>query len=192
MLIQKTNPVGIDFVLQKFQSHIHARLLTAWVGDLPTVADDYKSYARASRNKTDDGYIAEVLQTGNSYKEVYWDNAFAAISFFGTGQRMNNETGQLQTDVHLVYFVNLNKIKPDIAHRADEEVRKDVLNACSNGVFGFMFQGLELSIENVLREYPGSRRDERLKFVDMQPVHCFRLNFTINYKINICSSLNLS
>jgi hypothetical protein len=192
MLIQKTNPVGIDVPIQSFQSFIHARLLTAWVGDLPTIADEYKSYGRASRNKTDDGYIAEVLQAGNSYKEVYWDNSLTAISFFGIGQRMNSEIGKLLTDVHLVFFVNLKKIKPAIAHRADEEVRKDVFNACSPGMYGFQFDGLELSVENVLREYPGSRRDERLKYVDMQPVHCFRLNFSINYNINICSSLNLS
>jgi hypothetical protein len=182
MLIQKTDPVGIDIPVQLFQSYIHSALLTKW-----NITDEYLSYARASRNKTDDGYIAEVLEAGNSYKEVYWDARQHAVSFFGTSARTLNDNGTLQTDVHLVFFVDVKKIKPAITHRADEEIRKDVINACGSGMFGFEFEGFETGLENVLREYPGSRRDDRLKFVDMQPGHCFRLNFSITYDINNCS-----
>jgi len=181
MLIQKTNPVGIDVQLQKFQSLIHTRLTAAW-----NVTDEYECYARASRNKTDDGYIAEVLTSGISYKEVYWNEALAAISFFGSSTRSAHELGNLQTDVHLVFFVNLVKAKPSITHRADEEVRKDVINACEDGLFGFTLESVETGLENVLREYPGSRREDRLKAVDMQPQHCFRLNFSLSYDINNC------
>lgn len=181
MLIQKTNPKGIDLSIQKLQSYIHTELTTLW-----GVTDTFECYARASRNRTSDGFIAEVLTSGKSYKEVYWNDALAAISFFGTGTRSTSELGQLKTDVHLVFFTNLTKLKPSIVHRADEEVRKDVINACMKGDYGFTLESVETGLDNVLREYPGSRRDDRLIGVDMQPKHCFRLNFSILYDINNC------
>lgn len=182
MLIQKTNPVGIDKIIQLFQAYIHSSLTAKW-----NITDAYQCYARASRNQTDDGYIAEVLQAGtNSYAAVVFNSRHAAQSFFGTSTRSENVNGMFQTDVHLVFFVNLENLKPSITHRADEEVRKDVINACSSGLFGFELQEVETGLENVLREYPGSRRNEGLKFIDMQPIHCFRLNFSITYDINNC------
>lgn len=181
MLIQKTTPVGIDVAIQKFQSYIHSALLAKW-----NITTEYLSYPRASRNKTDDGYIAEVLQSGNSYKEVFHDDRNHASSFFGLSTRTDNEQGIHSTDVHLVFFTNVKKIKPSIAHRADEEVRLDVINASSSGMYGFQLESIETGIENVLREYPGSRRDDRLTAVDMQPNHCFRLNFSLTYDINNC------
>ena len=182
MLIQKSNPVGIDIPIQRFQAYIHSALSAKW-----NVTDDYRCYARADRNKTDNGYIAEVLIDGTgSYDAVYEDKRYAAQSFFGLSTRAENESGRLTTDVHLVFFVDVKRLKPAISHRADEEIRKDVINACSSGMYGFNFESLETGLENVLREYPGTRRDDRLKYVDMQPVHCFRLNFLLTYDINNC------
>lgn len=185
MLIQKTNPAGVDVSLQKFQAFIHSRLLAAWEIETENTSV-YECYGRASRNKTSDGYIAEVFKQANSYKEVYLNKALHASSFFGLGARVNNENGTCTTDVHLVFFTDLEKLKPSIAHRADEEVRKDVLNACTDGLYGFTLESVETGVENALREYPGSRRDERLVYADMHPYHCFRLNFSLTYDINDC------
>jgi hypothetical protein len=182
MLILKQNPKGVDLNIQKLQSFIHSKLIDLW-----QVSDNYECYGRASRNRTDDGYIAEILTSDKNYKEVYWNKALAAISFFGISTRATSELGSvLKTDAHLVFFVDLNKVKPSITSRADEEVRKDVINACITGDYGFTFESIETGLENVLKEYPGSRRDDRLKFIDMQPVHCFRLNFSLQYDINNC------
>ena len=83
--------------------------------------------------------------------------------------------------------MNLQKLRPEITHRADEEIRQDVLQAVGKSSFGMTFKSVDLWIENVLKEYPGSRRDERLKAVDMHPVHCFRYNYTLLYNPNkIC------
>lgn len=190
MLIQKTNPVGIDVLIKRFQTVLHSRLIETW----GLVADDplYRCYGRCYRNQAEDGYIAENYEGENQYKEVYWDDGLKVISFFGMAVRSDNETGQYVTNVHLVFFLNLAKLKPSITHRADEEVHQDVANAIGKNLHGFQVQSIETGIENILREYPGSRRDDRLKFVDMHPVHCFRINLSVNYNINICSSLNLS
>ena len=183
MLLTKTNPVGIDIPMQKLQSYMHDRLISKWA-----VADNtaYRCYGRAYRNQTADGYIAENYEGAKNYKEVYWDSSLTSISFFGITPKTNFDAGNESPDVHLVFFVNLEKIKPLITHRADEEIHKDVINVINEKSYGFMLQSIDTGIENILREYPGSRRDDRLKFVDMHPTHCFRLNFKLNYNINNC------
>jgi hypothetical protein len=185
MLITKTNPLGIDWYIQQQQMQLHKQLMAKWALDTEDATQNalYECYGRVYRNATKDGYIAEMYAGNKQYKEVYWNDKLYAISFFGLGNPMQRAT--LSTaNVHLVFFVNLNKIKPGIAHRADEEVRNDVETITGRFSNGFVLTSTELWLQNVLKEYPGSRRDERLKFVDMQPVHCFRLNFTISYDAN--------
>ena len=182
MLIQKINPTGLDIPVQRFQSLIHTKLLAVWGID----SSQYKSYGVAIRNPTADGYTAENYEGLQGYKEVYYDDSLSAISFFGRTGQIRMDTGSMMQQIHLVFFVDLKKIKPTISHRADEEVRKDVLTAIGTGMYGFTPTSVELWIENVLREYPGSRRDDRLRYVDMDNRHCFRINFDFKYNINNC------
>lgn len=179
MLISKTSPAGIDYKLQELQTLLHDSLLTKW--GINTSA--YKCYGRCYRNKTDKGYIAENYEGSGEYKEVYWDDSLAAISFFGTGVKTKYDAYEA-TDVHLVFFVNLATLKSSITHRADEEVKADVIDLIKPATYGFEYIGFETGLDNVLREYPGSRRDERLTIADMHPVHCFRINMTTLYDIN--------
>lgn len=188
MLNTITIPAGIDVPIKRLQQRIHSSLLTKWAIDTSL----YQCYGRCYRNKKDDGYIAEVFQGGSTtggtdYKEVYWDDTLAAISFFGLSGEQEYQTGGISAGVHLVFFVNIATLKPSITHRADEEVRRDVIDAIGRAAFGLQLEGVELWLENVLREYPGSRRDDRLARVDMHPVHCFRLNLTLKTGTNCLS-----
>jgi hypothetical protein len=183
MLILKTDPVGIDVPIHQLQSLLHNKLVQQW--NVPN--EKYKAYSRCYRNNDgDNGYIAENYEGDGEYKEVYWDDALSVVCFFGIGSSIRHDYVKELASVHLIFFVDLAKVKPAILHRADEEARKDVLNAIGPGRFGFDYSGYELGIENVLRDYPGSRRNNRLKAVDMQTVHCFRLNFKLLYSINNC------
>lgn len=177
MLIERTNPKGIDWYIAKLQRQIHNRLIATDTWNL--ASDQYRAYGRCYRNKTDDGYVAENYEANGEYREVYWDDSISALSFFGVSGSVNLEGPQAQASVHLVFFVNLAKVAPGITHRADEEVRRQVIEAIGASAHGFQPEGVELWLENVLREYPGSRRDNRLKFIDMHPIHCFRINFNL-------------
>jgi hypothetical protein len=182
MLITLTNPIGIDWYVQKLQTYVHDQLLSKWA----VQSSDYIAYGRCYRNKTDNGYVAEHYTGAGNYKEVYWDGSVSAVSFFGNGN-VSRRGAMASVDVHLVFFVNTELIKPSIEHRADEEVRQDVSAILGTNKDGFQVAGIDFGIENVLREYPGSRRDERLKYIDMHPVHCFRINLKLNYDPNkIC------
>lgn len=189
MLITKTNPVGIDVAIQNLQTHLHKQLVSKW-GLVDENDPLYQCYGRVYRNKKDAGYIAEVYAGNNEYKEVYWDDSLKAISWFGTGNKTTFDINN-KVDVHLVFFVNVAKLKPSVVHRADEEVRNEIQQLFGKSLHGFSFESIELWLENVLREYPGSRRDERLKAVDMQPVHCFRINLSLLYKPSICNTLKV-
>jgi hypothetical protein len=178
MLNVINNPVGIDIPIKKLQAFLHDALLEKWGIE----TDQYQSYGRCYRNKQDKGYMAEVYDGNDEYKEVYYDDTISAISFFGISNNIKQVIEQ-KADVHLIFFVNLEKLKPEAPNRADEEVRIDVMNIIGKTMFGFTLDSVDLWLENVLREYSGSYREERLKQVDMHPVHCFRLNFTLNYNI---------
>lgn len=183
MIIGRTNPTGIDWYIQQLQTKLHDRLVAIW--NLPDPAK-YKAYGRCYRNKTDDGYVAENFEGGTEYREVYWSDELTAISFFGLTN--NVKTGE--ADIHLVFFADLVKLSLKdktgltIAHRADEELRLQVINLIGAHAYGFNYVSTDLWIDNVLREYPGSRRNDRLKHVDMHPVHCFRINLKLMYHPN--------
>lgn len=169
MLILKTAPVGIDIPIQKAQ----AKLFNNWAKTL-----EYTAYGRCYRNKKGSGYIAEVFAGGTEYKEVFLDDTVAAMSFFGVSEKIDQDARGIAM-VHLVVFANLAKLKPSIGHRADEEVRQEVRKVLGIGSFGLSFVSVETGIDNVLREYPGTRRDDLLKAADMHPWHCFRLNYKL-------------
>lgn len=186
MLITKDSPTGLDNAIQKLQTYMHTTLMSKW--GLNTANPDenklYECYGRAYRNKKDTGYVAEMFRSGTDYKDAYWNDNLYALSFFGSTERVEYEIGSCKTNVHLVFFVNLEKLKPTITHRADEEVRQDVINTIGKHCYGFTLSGYETGIENVLREYPVSR-DALIK-ADMQPTHLFRVNLQVIYKNNNC------
>jgi hypothetical protein len=182
MLNVRVKPTGIDWYIQQLQIKLHDTLIDSGHWNLAD-ADQYQAYGRCYRNKKDDGYIAEVLTAGTDYKEVYWNDDLAAISFFGISGQIKRTVG-MEADVHFVMFADLSKLNFSVAHRADEELREMVAAIIGKSSFGFQMTSIDLWVENVLKEYPGSRRDSRLKAVDMHPVHCFRINLSLKYNPN--------
>lgn len=188
MLSLKTNPVGKDWYIQGLQKRLHSELVAAW----GISESEYISYGRAYRNRTDNGYKAEVFVGDREYKEVYWDDRYTVVSFFG--QSGSEKQGiKAECDIHVVFFVDLaklalnNKAGSTISHRSDEEVRQTVTRIIGRHSNAFTLMSVDLWLENVLREYDGTIRDMGLKYLDMHPVHCFRLNLKLIYDRNkIC------
>lgn len=180
MLIAIDNPVGIDAQVVKLQEKINSSLTTKW----GIVDSQYKCYGRAYKYKADDGYTAKVYDSSTGdYVDVYFDDSVSAVSFVSVADKVNIEKGQGHTQCALIFFVNLSKVKPTITHRADEEVRRDVIKLVGWASYGFAVTGEETGIENVLREYPGLRRDKKLTNLDLQPLHAFRINLNLIYQL---------
>jgi hypothetical protein len=184
MIVSKTNPQGIDYFIDRLQKWIQPILYEAWGLD-PVDPDDlasYKFFPRVNRNPDPErGFIAELYLGNGEYKEVYYDDTLAGLSWFGLGPRIQAGVEHV-ADVHLVTFANLKKLYPGISHRADEEIRSHFQGIFeAPNVLGFSLVSTEIWLANVLKEYPGSRRDQRLDAADMGEAHAFRLNLRLSF-----------
>jgi|SRR5882724_4040509 len=169
-------PVGIDWFIDKIQTAGFNKLSLKWPGI------NYEAYGRCYRNEKDKGYVAELYTAGGEYKDAYYDDTIDALSFFGISGQITQGMGAV-AQIHWLFFINLDKVKPG-DFRADEEARRDVLDVIGLGLYGATINSLELWKDNVLKEYPGTRRDNMVS-VDMHPKHCFRINLTLNYNPTI-------
>ena len=183
MLYTKIDKKGIDTNIDGMQNFLYPKLVALWGLD-PTSAFDYNSYARAYRNQTQDGYVPEVFVGTKDYKEVFQDDRIKCISFFGVGENIQFVGNQFVADVHLCFAADITKLNAS-AERPDEIIRQQIVKLVQGiKLFGFEFKGIETGIDNVFKEYPGIRKSSGIKFSDMHPNHCFRLNFNVKYKIN--------
>jgi hypothetical protein len=170
----------MDRPIQKFQTRLYAAIKNEFCfGD-----DDYQSYGRVYRNQTKDGYIPEAYNTKGEYKEVLFDDTNKLQSFFGVGERSEVEGSQHVIPVHLVFHADLCKIYETlgIPHRPDEELRTTITNIIRKTLgFGLSYISLETGVENVFREYSGTRIEKGMKYRDMHPMHCFRFNMELRH-----------
>jgi len=189
MMYVKTSPVGIDIPITHLQRFMYPELKTIWG---ITDDTDYDCHGRAYRNQTADGYIPEVFTgVGNSttqadYKEVFFDDSKKALSFFFLGEITKHDRGNATAPVSLVFMVNVPDLKPAIAWRGDEEIRNDVEKLLQIDRDDFNLVEIILGVDNVFKEFSGWRKKEGIKFRDMHPTHCFRLNFNVLFDINDC------
>lgn len=177
MLISRTNPVGIDKPISSLQSKMYDALIQKWSGPYTCTPRCYRNQSAAN------DYIAEIF-TGRDYKEGYFDDTVAAKSFFGiNGENQVAEDSVETANVHLVFFVNLNSIKPPGTERRDQEAILDVqefLETVGRNQ-GFLLQKVGTGLSYCLKEYPGSRQSEGLKFRDQHPRFCFRFDMAVYY-----------
>jgi len=187
MMNVKPSPVGIDISVQRFQKFLYPALLKVWG---ITNDNDYESYGRAHKNQTADGYIPEGFKGTDpkkiEYKDAFWDDNKKAVSFFLLGDVTKYDSGNAMAPVGLIFMVNVQSLKPTISYRADEEVRNDVERLCQIERYGFALTEIVTGIDQVFREFSGWRKAQGIKFRDMHPLHCFRLNFQVLYDINEC------
>ena len=183
MLIKSANPKGIDYSIQQLQADLYAFLIDRWT--LDGLSPDYTCYDRCYRNQTKDGIIPEVF-TGKGYKEVLFDDKVKVLSFFDIENSITYDTDNNgnRVNVSLLFMVNLKKLKGDNI-RPDEEVRQDVQTFLQHEKYGFMLNGIEIGLENVFANF----QSLRIKYRDLNPLHCFRFNFTKVYRFtdHVCT-----
>jgi hypothetical protein len=179
MIIIKNNPVGIDERIDVLQKGIFSSLIKTW----NLSESKYNCYPRCYRNQTKDGYTAEMFTGGNDYEELYINDQVSVTSFFGVGQNSTIQADQVQSDIHLIFSLNLNEVKPG-TQRNDEEVRQDVLRVLDTfgAAHGFIITSQTTGIDKILAEYPGSRKSIGLKYTDMHPNLWFRFDMITFYQ----------
>ena len=179
---QRTNPIGLDSVISRFQNYIFSNLKIGGVA-----VSSWECFDRVYKNPRRGNRIApEHFTGGKDYKEVLYSDKFSMTSFFVADDSVSIDEGVNTQDVSLIVQCNLKELYPLIDHRADEEIRNAfMLLANSYGFFDeFTLTGLETSPDNVFREF----YTNNIKLEDMSEKHCFRLNFSVKYTPDCCTN----
>lgn len=177
-LVLKTSPVGIDAVINRLQNAMYSYLTTeiGWT--------NYESYPRAYVNPKEGGTIPENYIGNGEYKEVLFDDKFNVTSFFISDESRDysNDEGQFVQDVSIVFQGNLKKLYATIAHRADEEMHKDLYNSLLESVTESELTGMVTGIDNVYSalSLPDGFKD-RIKLDDMSYFHVVKIDLSIPF-----------
>lgn len=141
MIYTRTNPVGIDAVIQPLQESLYD-LCESW--------GDIDGFGRVYLNRKGDRIVPEHYNKDGEYREVLTNDMKVATYFFVESDVVSASGSCLsKNNVDLYFFVNVKEAKPDVGHYADEEVRLDVLRIAKD-----YFSQVESTVkgENALSE----------------------------------------
>lgn len=167
-----------------------AILRQSFADNLWTDVTGKEFYARVFGNlNKNNQLIGEVLQSGNEYKDVQFNDTLNMVSFFDVGETVENVDPDNQTtqNVGIVFAVKLTEIYSNISYRATEEVYRDVLNVI-NETSALTVTPLE--IIRGLNAY-GNLSTEGLLQYNMQPWHTFRINTEMKLSFDCSKDLSL-
>lgn len=174
---RKAKPVGIDQSINQLQDVVE--MITFHVDPV------WESFPRVYKNPqrfNEKGYIPEYATDTNDYKEVLMDDNNDITSFFVIGSRRPFENGLIFCDISFIVQMELDKVFPDMLHRADEEAKMIFFNQIRKheGYLNMEINSIEEGVENVYREFIKSE----MVFNDMSEKHFFRINLTANYLVD--------
>jgi hypothetical protein len=182
MLKTKPISVGIDAHISRLQEFMYNELTSGpWVS-INGIENKFKCYGRCYRNNTANGYLPELYNSKGEYLPLTYDDNLTVISFFGVGEDISIQQNA-KAPVHLIFWVNLNKLKPSVAledDRVDEAVRLQVYDILKPRHFGFELTGITTGWDNVFAEY-SAMKTVTDKYRDMHPYHAFRFDFSLMY-----------
>lgn len=167
-----------------------AILRQSFADNLWTDVTGKEFYARVFGNlNKNNQLIGEVLQSGNEYKDVQFNDALNMVSFFDVGDTVENVDPDSQTtqNVGIVFAVNIPVIYPNLSYRATEEVYRDVLNIINDT------STLDIVPNEIIRGLNayGNLSNEGLLHYNMQPWHTFRINTEMKLSFDCSRDLSL-
>lgn len=167
------NGNGLDHEVNKIKMHLEKNLKFT----------DVIFYGRAYKNPTksnNDKLVPEIYTGSKEYKEVLTNDLKNGISFFfDSGKHTSVNAIAMETELTVVFILNLSKLKGDLIRR-DSDVQIEVLSELMKLK---QFESIELTTGlQALKEFDTSK----IKLSDMQPWHIFAIKGNIKYNINNC------
>lgn len=180
--LNKINPVGLDVIIDNIQSVVYS-LGSKWNIELDGYprCDILQKEFNNSKVKTIEAYLGNNEYSGSLIFSE--ENKF----FFLSGESVDRVSGDYyKTTIELYFMVNLKEIYPNIQHRADEEVRVDVLNIL-NSISGINVVKIESNSDKVFARFNNRiSQNYEYEFTDnMHPYHYFKILIDVmEYDIN--------
>jgi len=176
--LTKTDPKGLDVLIDNIQRKVY-ELKDIWGVEL----DGYPRCQILLREgkKTIEAYLGNDEYSGSLIFAE--ENKF----FILAGESIEHVSNDYyKTTIEIYFMLNLEDIHPEILHRADEEVRVDVLNVL-NTITGINVFKVEHNTDKVFARFNNriSQNYEHEFTDDMQPYHYFKVLLDVlEYDIN--------
>jgi len=175
--IKKIDPVGEDVKVQQLQEGLMNKF--SWLN---------VAFGRVYPNVKKNGdRTPEVYVGQGQYVEVFPDETVDGMCFFSFDedyQYDENHTKYHKADVDIIFFVNLKKVFPNISHRQDAELRRDVYDYVSQFHRGWYYKGLQMGVDKVFDNFDYNFSQS---IVDMQPFFVFSLSMEVTFDLRKCS-----
>lgn len=144
---------------------------------------DFYGCVLKSLNKDSKTIVPEFYHDFPRKREVYYDGKTAAggnVFFIDSDEHKELKGGLFQSNVKIVFMLNLEKLFPEKQYRASSEVQENCIKLVKKlGCFSSSLI-LEKGLENVLKGFDTSK----IKLNDMQPYHIFSINGSLEYSYN--------
>ena len=164
----KVNPIGIDFAIQKLQVYLYDKLGYS----------NFNGYGRCYPIEREGKTTPNRYVGNNEYEEVLLNDNLSGHFFFTENPvSKKNTSGLLETEVSIIFLVDLSKIKPSV-ERTDEEVRMEIEQI-------LWHKNTQFPITEIVRGQKVLEDFDSDNF-DMQPYCFLKFKGLLKYNINDC------
>lgn len=169
----KTNPIGIDKAIERFQIPVYE--------ELKKLNASIKGYGRVYINKRSSGYVLETYLEGtNDYVDVL--NGEDSRFFFYLYDTLIGNS-DLTVKVDFVCMVNLDDFF-GTPERKDEEFRAIIVELFHRSSFNL--KKIILGMQHIEMLSSGLIDRSNISFSDMHPFHAVTFQAEVNYKLKTC------
>jgi hypothetical protein len=179
-LILKTEPVGIDCTIDRFQKLIYNALSTSFNGEWDCYPRIYKTKAKDLRGNE---YFKPEYSSGKygDYKEVLFNDKVSITSFFLVSDEVDVDNGITTTQVDIIFASDLVKALNIKNHREDEEFIVMLTKQFKKTMIStWDLQRIIKGVDNVYQEFERSN----VAWSDIQNRNVVRFSFRVNYEID--------
>ena len=163
----KNDPKGIDIPIQLAQKRLYDKLIFEY-------SCDVVGYGRVYTDIVDDSDIPYAYIGRGEYEEVLTNDKINGIHFFFVERESSDVISRSclsSTDVDLIVIVNdLTKVKDDVLHYQDEEIKEDVKSFVKNS----------LEINSITKGKQALDGFDVSKIQFIYPYFVFKITSTIN------------
>ena len=149
-------------------------------------------YTRAFRNVIQiDGserVIPEVFTENREYREVLFDNKWNVLVFFDVDNERSNILDKPETNLNIIFAVNLDAIHPGGDFRQEDNVQADVLQVLKD-TSNVSIDKTNATIKSGIDAYEDFYRENIVGF-NMQSFHTFKIALSVKYIYDCNDSQN--
>lgn len=156
----KTNIVGIDKKIQSIQN-VLIDALSDWNLD---------SYGRV--NLDEEKNPIWFVKNKDYINVLNIKDGINGQFFFVEDDKTETNNQVSTTEIDLIFLLNIEKIKPEISHRADEEVKIEILR---------VLRGFLTTANPIIKKGNSALEGFKTELKDYQPYHFLKFTFEINY-----------